>query len=485
MEVVSAAMESPDKILGRTSSKAESMIRIKLRCLNGAQLSGLRKGLDERSPTIDSLRFYLNGEWQLVYPLYEMLLNDAIRVELRPGNTRKAGGRSPEPISLAPSCLRPVGFEADEAMLPYTARSFPGYRLLSEYFAFPDKFLFFDLTGLDQAAKANFGEEWDIVIYVRENRELRANLDMSIFQLGCSPIINLFDKVAEPIRLTQQQYEYQLVPDVHRQMATEVYSIDSVTSVDASRQQVHSYQPFYSNQHAAAREKEGVYWFASRRPSERKDDPGTELYLSLVNMNFNPELPATETLTLQVTCTNRDLPGRLPFGGREGDFEMEGGRGISKVRCLRKPTNTLRPPLKHATHWRLLSHLILNPLSITGSGMGADPDALREILLLYDFMDSSATRKQIQGIQQISSRRVVRQMMSLAGTTLIRGIETTIEFDEEQFVGSGVFLFASVLEIFLGLYASLNSFSQLVARTRQKEDPLKRWPPRAGVRIVL
>jgi type VI secretion system protein ImpG len=164
---------------------------------------------------------------------------------------------------------------------------------------------------------------------------------------------------------------------------------------------------------------------------------------------------------------------------------MEGGRGISKVRCLRKPTNTLRPPLKHATHWRLLSHLILNPLSITGSGMGADPDALREILLLYDFMDSSATRKQIQGIQQISSRRVVRQMMSLAGTTLIRGIETTIEFDEEQFVGSGVFLFASVLEIFLGLYASLNSFSQLVARTRQKEDPLKRWPPRAGVRIVL
>ena len=106
--------------------------------------------------------------------------------------------------------------------------------------------------------------------------------------------------------------------------------------------------------------------------------------------------------------------------------------------------------------------------------MGADPDALREILLLYDFMDSSATRKQIQGIQQISSRRVVRQMMSLAGTTLIRGIETTIEFDEEQFVGSGVFLFASVLEIFLGLYASLNSFSQLVTRTKQKKDPLKR-----------
>jgi type VI secretion system protein ImpG len=140
--------------------------------------------------------------------------------------------------------------------------------------------------------------------------------------------------------------------------------------------------------------------------------------------------------------------------------------------------------LRRGAQWRLLSHLLLNPLSIV-EGAGSAPEALQEILMLYDFMDSAATRKQIFGLQHISSRRVVRQVGSTAGVSLVRGIETQIEFDEDQYVGSGVFLFASVLENFLGLYASVNSFSQLVAKTRQREGILKRWPARAGTQIVL
>jgi type VI secretion system protein ImpG len=67
----------------------------------------------------------------------------------------------------------------------------------------------------------------------------------------------------------------------------------------------------------------------------------------------------------------------------------------------------------------------------------------------------------------------------------VRGVETTIEFDEDQYVGGGVFLFASALERFLGLYTSVNSFNQLVARTKQREGELKRWTPRAGNQILL
>jgi len=484
IEITSGALESPDRLLSRTS-RTESMLRISLRCLNDASLADLKKGLDEKSGGIDSLRFYLNGEWQLTYPLYEMILNQAVRVELRPSPSRRPGVRPSGPIVLPPSCLKPVGFELDEAVLPYTARSFPGYRLLSEYFAFPDKFLFFDVTRLDEAARAGFADEWEIVIYLREGAETRSKVDASAFQLGCAPIVNLFEKIAEPIQLTQQQNEYQVVPDVHRQMATEIYSVDSVTSTHPSQQEARNYQPFYSHRHGYARERERIFWYATRRASQRRDDPGTEVYLSLVDLGFNPELPPVETLTVRATCTNRDLPGRLPFGGREGDFEMEGGRGLSKVRCLRKPTNTLRPPLRRGAHWRLMSHLSLNYLSIVEGETGGSPEALQEILMLYDFMDSAATRKQINGIQRISSRRIVRQIGSLKGVSLARGIETTIEFDEDQYVGSGVFLFASVVERFLGLYASVNSFSQLVARSRQREGLLKQWPARAGAQIVL
>jgi type VI secretion system protein ImpG len=485
IEIQSASLESPDKLLSRTTARSEAMIRISMRCLNDLLLSNMKKGLDERSGPIDSLRFYVNAEWQLAYLLYEMVLNGAVRVELRPSPTRKPGVRPSGPVVLPPSCLKPVGFDSQEGMLPYTARSFLGYRLLTEYFAFADKFLFFDLSGIDEAVRAGFGDQWEIVIYLKEGPEARSPVDTSTFQLGCTPIVNLYQKIAEPIHLSHQQNEYLVVPDVHRPMATEVYSIDSVTSTDPSVQQTRHFQPFYSYRHAYAQEQERIYWYSSRRPSQRKEDPGTEVYISLVDLAFNPDVPAVETLTMHVTCTNRDLPGKLPFGGREGDFEMEGSRGLFRVRCLRKPTNTLRPPLRRGVHWRLLSHLSLNHLSIVGAEADGSPEALREILLLYDFMDSAATRKQILGIQKVSSRRVVRQVGSALGAALVRGLETTVEFDEDQYVGSGVFLFASVLECFLGLYASLNSFSQLVAKTRQREGILKRWPPRAGSQIIL
>ena len=141
--------------------------------------------------------------------------------------------------------------------------------------------------------------------------------------------------------------------------------------------------------------------------------------------------------------------------------------------------------MRRGAHWRLISHLSLNHLSLVEGQRNGDPEALREILMLYDFMDSAATRKQILGLQKITSRRVVRQTGARIGTGFVRGIETTITFDETQFVGSGVFLFASVLERFLGLYASLNSFNQLIAKTEQREGELKRWKPRVGEQILL
>jgi type VI secretion system protein ImpG len=268
-------------------------------------------------------------------------------------------------------------------------------------------------------------------------------------------------------------------------MATEIYSIDTVQTNDPSQQITKEYFPFYSIRHNAQSKSGETFWFAIRRPSQRKDDPGTEIFISLVDMAMDPNVPAAEALVLQTTCTNRDLPGKLPFGLREGDFELEGAKAMSRVRCLKKPTNTLRSSLRSSLHWRLISHLSLNYLSIVEGNEQGEPEALREILMLYDLMDSPATRKQIMGITKVSSRRVVRQTGSHIGTGLVRGMETTLEFDEEQFVGSGVFLLASVLEKFLGLYPSVNSFNQLVAKTRQREGVLYRWPPRAGEQTLL
>jgi type VI secretion system protein ImpG len=466
IEVTAATFDSPDRL--GPSPKAAAAIRLQLRCLGGASFSELK---------VDRLRFFLDGESPVAHALYELLFNNTCLVQIRPLDRAGSGG----PIALSPRCLRPVGFGADEGMLPYTRRSFLGYRLLQEYFSFPEKFLFFDLCELGAAARAGFRQGMEVVIFLDQAPRTPQSISANNFRLGCAPIVNLFEQIAEPIRLTQAEHEYRVLADVRRPLATEVYAIESVVSTSPHVPEVVTYQPFYSFRHAVDREAQKAFWYAVRRPSPRKGDAGTEVYLSLVDLDFRPALPPVETLTVRATCTNRDLPGRLPFGGARGDFELEGAAPLSRIRCLTKPTPTLRSPLGRGAQWRLISHLSLNYLSICEGGR----EALQEILRLYDFADSAVIRQQIAGIVGVSSRRVVGRPASMPWNGFCRGTEVTIEFDEDKYVGSGLFLFASVLEKFLGLYASLNSFSQLIARTEQHKEPLKRWPPRAGDQILL
>lgn len=492
MEIESAALESNAPKDGR-GKYADSYIRLSMRCYGDSNLHEFKVG--KTGDPLKFLRFYINGDPQLIFPLYEIIFNQATKVEFR-AKEAPIGNRTlktlsniqlklPDPVILpAAEAIKQVGFAEEESLLPYTKRSFQGYRLLTEYFAFPYKFLFFDLYGIDQAAAKKFGSHFDILIHLKDVTPPKAPVTADTFRLGCTPIINLFSRLADPIYLSQQKYEYHVLPDVHRQMATEVYSVDDVITTDPKTNTTREFSPFYSLRHAYGEQMEKAFWYASRRDSQRDEDDGTEMFVSLVDMNFNPRVPAVEVLNVRTTCTNRDLPARLPFGGREGDFEVEGSGLLSKARCLTKPTETLRPARRRALQWRLISHLNLNYLSIIESQNGT-PEALQEILHLYNFDDSSATRKQILGITGIESRRVVRRIGEHIGAGFVRGLETTLTMDETEFVGSGMFLFACVLERFFGLYASLNSFNQMVLRTEQREEDVRIFPPRTGEQILL
>ncbi|MEJ7848692.1 MAG: type VI secretion system baseplate subunit TssF [Pyrinomonadaceae bacterium] len=492
IELKSAALESPAPKDAR-GKYSESSIRLSMSCYGDASLHELKQG-DTGTPP-ESLRFYIDGDPQLVFPLYEIIFNHATAVEFRAKETPLGNKilktltniqlKQPDPVIIpAADAIRQVGFSDTESILPYTKRSFMGYRLLTEYFSFPYKFLFFDIFGLDKAIARKFGGDFDILIHLKDVTPPIAPITVDTFRMGCTPIVNLFSRVADPLYLNQQKYEYQIIPDVHRQSTTEIYSVDGVVTSDPRTNTTREYAPFYSLKHAYGEHMEKAFWYPTRRASQRPNDQGTEVFLSLVDVNFNPRVPAVEVLNVRTTCTNRDLPARLPFGGKEGDFEVEGTALVSRVRCLTKPTETIRPPQRRSAQWRLISHLNLNYISLL-SADGGNPDALQEILSLYNFDDSSVSRKQILGITGIESRRAVRQIGGRIGAGFVRGIETTLTFDEEQYVGSGLFLFGCVLERFLGLYASVNSFNQTVLRTVQREEDVKQFPPRAGEQELL
>jgi type VI secretion system protein ImpG len=456
-------------------------LRLQLACMGDLTFDKLE---------LDSLRFFLTGEHETIAILYEALFNHVLQaVFFSPDNVAR-----PSAIIIEPQdCLAQVGFELEDGLLPYPRQSFLGYRLLSEFFAFPARFLFVDLRGLKRVCRSGFQERVDVVLFFnRGSSKLEQDISADTFRLGCTPIVNVFEQTAEPIPLSHSRFEYRIIPDVASPDGMEVYSVDSVTSVDPVTSVQTEYQPFYSFRHTIGEADEEVrtFWYASRRPSLRPRDRGTEVYLSLVDLDFDPRLPSDPVLVVRTTCTNRELPVMLREAGDRIPFDLELAAPVSQVLCVHSPTNPLRPPLRRGTYWRVISHLSLNHLSLSASPDGLE--AFKEILRVYDFSDPEfdkqtalVTQQLIDGITGMASRKVTGRIASPHGMSFCRGTEVRLEFDDEKYVGTGVYLFASALERFLGLYTSLNSFTQLIAKTKLGERPFKIWPPRAGAQQLI
>jgi type VI secretion system protein ImpG len=475
LRVTEGEWTSPDRLSPPIKSlEAVAAIRIEFSAPPDILISALG---------IDTLRVHIAGQANVAHTLYELVCANCVQVMVRdPSPNSKI-----RPVTLRGDSLRPAGFAESESMLPYPRRSFPGYRLLQEYFTFPDKFFFFDVTGLAEAFSGGWKNRFELVFLISqfEQTERRQILELGVnartFRINSTPIVNLFGQTAEPILLDQRRYEYSVVPDVRRPQATEVFSIDEVVSLNPQSNEVQRFEPFYSFRHATQKDKKQTFWLAHRRPSGKVGDEGTEMSISLVDLSARPVYPEVDTLTVRTTCTNRDLPARLSFANEAGDFEIEGGAAIKRIVALRKPTSAVRPPPGKAALWRLVSHLSLNYLSLVDEGR----EAFQEILKLYNFTGSAYSEKQIDGITSLSSSRNFARLISENGITFARGTRVELELDEDMFAGGGVFLFASVIERFLGEYVSLNSFSQLSARSRQRKEVLKEWPPRAGQTILM
>ena len=475
VSVAAAEWKAPSRLSPAVkTSDSSGAIRIELRCAPDVNLRELK---------IPSLRFYLDGEGGLINTLYELLFSRVNRILVRDPTP----GSKVNPVTLPASALQAVGFKEDEGIVPYSHRSFTGHRLLMEYFAFPEKYFFVDLTGLEPIWHAGFNQAAEIVFLISdvEGDERRQRLELELtkktFRLGCSPIANLFTQVAEPIQLSQRKYEYPLTPDVRRPYATEVYSVDEVGCINTATQETTTFEPFYSLRHSTLGRGAKCFWTARRRPSTRPNDEGTDMFLSLVDLSMRPMSPDGNILSIRTTCTNRDLPSRLPFGSDDGDFELEGASALKRVVALRKPTQAVRPSSGKSALWRLISHLSLNYLSLVEEGK----DAFQQILRMYDIGRSAYSQNVIDGVVNLRSHRHFAPVRSDNGTTFARGMRVELELDEDQFVGGGAFLFASVIDRFLGLSTSLNSFTQLAVSTSQRKELLHEWEPRAGRRILV
>jgi len=463
------------------SRDALAVVHVGLRCNSRTMTFGQFDPQQFRS-----LPFFLAGQDHHVMPLYELLLNHCVQIAV----ARSPGDAAPR--ALGPESLQPVGFRPCESLLPYDARSFPGYGLLTDYFSFPHKFLFVDLQGVGSHAAAAEARELHVYFYLdRAMPELEPNVTVDTMRLGCTPAVNLFAKRAEPIKLSHTVAEYPVIPDARQRREIEVYSVDRV-SMSSARAKTVDFAPLYGCGRADASGRRPAYWLGHRRPSQEEGGrplKGTDVFLSLVDLDFRPDEAADRTLIVETTCLNRDLPGTL---SRPQVRLSEGAPVCEQVACLVGPTPTRRSATRARGTWSLISHLLLGHLSIgdVADGAGQAPErggeALRRILELYNFSLDNTVQKRLDGIVGVHSTPVVARL-PVSPTGLARGIEITIDFDEEQFrdPGQGLYLFASVLESFLSMYCSINAFSKMTARISQGERVFKRWAPNAGEKFLL
>jgi len=460
LEVAYAGFESTDQFDFPELADVATVLRIRL-VSRGAPFSEL---------ALDRLRFYLAGDSRVVATLYDLLAGHVRRVAVLPD-------RLSTPIFLPEDAVAPVGFAEDEAVLPHPAHAQPGYRLLQEYFTFSPKFSFVDVQHLDARAA---DRTIDLLVLLDRHPGDRFQVSAENLQLGCTPIVNLFRKTCEPVRVDQRHAEYRVVGDSRRERSTEIHSILKVSAVADPLDEATVFRPYYAFDHEPPANGDDAFWHARRVPTGRDDVPGTDVMMSFHEPTFAPATPMTRTVYVHALCTNRRLAEQLLPGT---PLQLERPGIDAEVVCLHKPTPQIEPAVDGETQWRLVSHLSLNHLSLAGGEDGLR--AFREILRLHCLSDRPSTQRQITGIKSLDVRHVVRRVGGDAWRGFVRGEEITLRLDEEAFVGGSALLFATVLQHFLAQYVSINSFTQLRITSDRREGTWKLWPPVSGTQPVV
>lgn len=484
LEITSASYFSfaPDLPLNQlpVAQRIKGGVRIRLKTTAGLRFAQTK---------LDRLRFYLTGRDDVANKLYELCLGSAV------GALVVWKGASPAHEFLQAANVRPFGFTDDEALLPVTLRSFQGYRLLQEYFAFPQRFRFFELTGLLPAVTRAGTQEIEVVILLgRGESTFESVVDASNFALFCTPVINLFPRRADRIQVTDSSHEYHVIPDRTRPVDFEVYEVTEVVGHGIGAGSEQRFLPFYAaystdqeHQHSAyftTRREPRLTSSAQKRRGPRSSYVGTEVFLSLVDPGQAPFSGDLRQLSVQVLCTNRDLVLQMPLGVGKTDVSLDIAAPINGIKVVTGPSRPSAPLADGAVSWRAINHLSLNYLSLVNSSPQEGAAALRDLLELYAPSADASARKQMEGIRSMTAKPVVRRLPAPGPLAFGRGLEITVGVDEMSFEGGSAYLLGAVLHEYFARYVTLNSFTETILRSQTRGE-VSRWIPQWGTRPTL
>ncbi|MCP5141724.1 MAG: type VI secretion system baseplate subunit TssF [Gammaproteobacteria bacterium] len=445
---------------GTRERPAQSVLRVEV----------VREGDEDiKNLNLSSLRFHIHGDDRNAYALYELLAQHCTGVAVR------AGKDSPARL-LGADAIRWLGFDADEVALPASPQTHPGFRLIQEYFAFREKFLFFEVSGLD--ARDTEGR-LQLLFLIDKASSADIVVRRDALMLNCVPLINLYPQRIEPLRLDQREYEYRLVGDASRHRFCEIHTVQELAALqpDGSEREL---APYF----AAARYDQLVahdYFYLPRRTlSPLPSVPGTELYLSFLDLKLCLGKPPGDAIVGRALCTNRRLAEHL---GPSDALELEGAGPVNGIRLLGKPSPHRSPHVLGNEPWALLAQLSPNFLSLSDhvDSLGA----LKRMLNLHCDTDVPANTREIDALQSLHCHPTVKRLGGAgAWRGLTRGLGLKLTVNDKAFDAGSALLLGEVLHRFFALFAAINSFTTL-SLEGNNQGVTKQWPPTVGDRIVL
>ena len=455
-------------------------VRIKLELPPGTTFAQLKVG---------TLRFFMGGLPDVALRLHELLLGAC--VGLLAGPPGRAGEGKREFIEV--DAVQAVGYDDRDAMLPVTLRGLSGTRLMQEYFAFPQRFLFVDVGGLAPAFQRCTGNTFEIaLLFDRFVPTLEGGGEPDNFSLHCVPAVNLFERRAERISLDDSRTAFQVIPERTQPNDFETFDVSHVAGVSDTSEEL-DFLPLYAVPQADPGGARGFYSVQreprlasdrGKREGPRSAYVGTDVYLSLVDLKHAPFRENVRQLSAKVRCTNRDLPLFMPLGEGQGEFALGVGAPIERIEVVAGPSRPHSAMREGGVAWRLLSLLSLNYLSLLDEDPERGALALRELLGLYANAADVGLKRQIEGLRSVKVRPVVRRHPTPGPIAFARGLDIALTVDDLSFEGGSAVLLGSVLHHYFARHVSMNTFAQttLASLTR---GALMTWEPHLGARAVL
>jgi len=394
----------------------------------------------------------------------------------------------------APSRLTALGYDKEDALLPYCNRQFDGFRLLKEYFAFARRYLFINIENLRATLKQCHTNKVQILLLLnRHDGRLENVLSADNFALYCTPSINLFPKRAERVNVSRLTSSFHVVPDKLRPLDFEVCAITDVKGFSSGIESSSQFLPLYGSNETNDRRYRGYYTSArstrtlsvnERKFGHRSSYIGTEVHLSLVDPKSAPYAENLRQLAVETLCCNRDLPLMMPLGKGTTDFTIETGAPCDSVRCVGEPTRPASPLSQGNVAWDLINQLSINFLGINDDNGQSANDTLKTLLTLMMNKNDHAQSKQIDGIIDVKIRQITSRLPFSGPICFGRGVEISITLDEMAYEGNSIFMLGMVLERFFAQYVSINSFTQLVLHSSTRGE-VHKWPIRIGLRSAI